>query len=163
MGILGAKLDVILDQIRTIQPKTYIEVGCYRCETMKEVAALGVPRLIGFDMFVTAPASEEPPLDGPPITYEEAQKFGFELIKGDSAETLTFLDGVVFDGPIVAFIDGGHSFKTALNDIKLLRKYQPNAILLVDDISMHGVRMALEASGLKWDVVGLETARFTPL
>lgn len=162
MGILGEKLDVILQQIEDIQPATYIEVGCYQCDTMREVEALGVPRLIGFDFFEQAPLSEEPPLDGPPIPFQEAQKLGFELYKGDTNETLEVLKDIHLEGPVVVFIDGGHSFKTTLQDIQSVNTYLPDAILLLDDISMHGVRMAMEASGLDWKVVGVETAKFTP-
>lgn len=162
MGILGAKLPVLLGQIRQISPQTYIEVGCYRCDTMKEVQKLGVPTLIGFDLFEQAPPNEEPPLDGAPVTYETAQTFGFELHKGDTNATLSVLKGRELAEPVVVFIDGGHSFTTTLNDIRQVRELQPNATLLIDDISMLGVRMAMEASGLTWEVVGLETARFTP-
>jgi hypothetical protein len=63
------------------------------------------------------------------------------------------------ESPIAVFIDGGHSFETTLSDIEMVQKYIPNAILLMDDISMHGVRLAMQASGLPWVKVGLETAR----
>ena len=161
MGILGAKLPGLLHQIRLIEPQTYIEIGCYRCDTMREVRALGVPRIIGFDLFETAPQHEEAPLDGPPITFEDAQK-EFEVYKGDTNETLKILQTLQLESPVVVFIDGGHSFKTTLRDIEQVREYLPNATLLIDDISMPGVKMAMEASGLKWNVVGLETAKFVP-
>lgn len=162
MGILGNKLPVILEQIKLLRPVTYIEIGCYRCETMKEVHKLGVETIIGFDLFEPAPENEEPPLDGPPVSFDEAETFGFELHKGDTNETLTVLKDRKFAEPIAIFIDGGHSFKTTLHDIKQANEYQPTAHLLIDDISMPGVKMAMEASGLKWRVVGLETAVFTP-
>ena len=113
---MGAKLDVILEQIKEIKPQTYIEIGCYRCDTMHEVKKLGVPRLIGFDLFEQADSHEEAPLDGLPITYEEALKFGYELYKGNTWETLNVLSGLELESPIVVFIDGGHSFETTLND-----------------------------------------------
>ena len=84
---MGAKLPVLLAEIEKIKPQTYIEIGCYQCDTMKEVAKLGVPRLIGFDLFEQAPEHEEAPLDGLPVTWEEAQTFGFELYRGDTNET----------------------------------------------------------------------------
>ena len=158
-SIMGAKLPVLLAEIEKIKPKTYIEVGCFQCDTMKEVAKLGVPRLIGFDLFEQAPDHEEAPLDGLPVTWEEAQMFGFELYKGDTKETLHCLKDLVLEGPIAVFIDGGHSFETTLSDIEMVQKYIPHATLLMDDISMHGVRLAMQASGLDWKTVGLETAR----
>lgn len=159
MGILGAKLDVILGQIKEIQPQTYIEIGCYRCDTMHEVKKLGVPRLIGFDLFEQAPSHEEPPLDGAPITFEEAKKFGYELYKGDTWLTLSNLEKLELTPPIVVFIDGGHSFETTLQDIDQVRVFIPHCTILLDDISMHGVQLAMKASGLSWREVGIETAR----
>ena len=162
MGILGEKLDTILYQVQLVKPKTYIEIGCYRCETMREVRELDiVNHIVGFDLFEPAPPEEEAPLDGPPITFEEAQK-EFEVYKGDTNETLKQLKGKDLEGPILIFIDGGRSMKTTLNDIKQCREYLPEATLLIDDISMHGVRMAMEASGLEWIVVGTEVAKFNP-
>lgn len=161
MGILGAKLDVLKYQVSEIQPKTWVEIGCYRCDTMREMRDLGVERLIGFDLFEPAPLDEAAPLDGPPISFEDAEK-EFEVYKGDTNKTLKVLAELDLEEPVVVFIDGGHSFKTTLNDIKQCREYLPNAILLIDDISMPGVKMAMEASELQWDVVGLETAKFTP-
>jgi hypothetical protein len=161
-SIMGAKLPVLLAEIEKIKPKTYIEIGCYQCDTMKEVAKLGVPRLIGFDLFKQAPEHEEAPLDGLPVTWEEAQTFGFELYRGNTMEilgpTLKTIAGD-FKYPVAVFIDGGHSFETTLSDIEMVQKYIPNAILLMDDISMHGVALAMKASGLPWVKVGLETAR----
>lgn len=161
-SILGDKLPVLLAQIAEIQPQTYIEIGCYQCETMHEVHKLGVPRLIGFDLFEQAPEHEEAPLDGLPITWEDAQKFGYELHRGNTMEilepTLKTMAGSIV-GPVVVFIDGGHSFETTLSDIETVQKHIPHAHILMDDISMHGVRLAMQMSGLPWRVVGLETAR----
>lgn len=159
MGIMGAKLPVLLGQVEEIKPQTYIEIGCYRCDTMHEVKKLGVPRIIGFDLFEQADSHEEAPLDGPPITYEEALKFGYELHKGNTWDTLHELKNIKATEPVLVFIDGGHSFETTLNDIEMVQEYLPTAILLMDDISMHGVRLAMKASGLNWKTVGLETAR----
>ena len=157
---MRAKLPELLAEIEKINPQTYIEIGCYQCDTMKEVAKLGVPRLIGFDLFEQAPEHEEAPLDGLPITLQEAKEFGcFELYKGDTKETLHHLKDLQLDGPVAVFIDGGHSFETTLSDIEMVQKYIPAAILLMDDISMHGVALAMKASGLPWVKVGLETAR----
>ena len=160
MGIMGDKLPVLLAQVEDIKPQTYIEIGCFRCDTMHEVKKLGVPRLIGFDLFEQAPTHEEAPLDGLPVTWEDAQKFGYELYKGDTNSTLHVLGGLTLTGPVMVFIDGGHSFETTLNDIEMVQKYIPSAHLIMDDISMHGVALAMKASGLDWRVVGLETARY---
>lgn len=156
---MGDKLPVLLAQVQDIQPQTYIEIGCFRCETMHEVKKLGVSRLIGFDLFEQAPEHEEAPLDGLPVSWEDAQAFGYELYKGDTNETLHVLKDVELTGPVMVFIDGGHSFETTLNDIEMIEKYIPGAHLIMDDISMHGVALAMKASGLPWVTVGLETAR----
>ncbi len=159
MGIMGDKLPVLLAQVEDIKPQTYVEIGCFRCDTMHEVKRLGVPRLIGFDLFEQAPENEEAPLDGLPVTWEEAQKFGYELYKGNTWDTLHVLKDINATDPVMVFIDGGHSFETTLNDIEMVQKYLPKAHLVMDDISMHGVRLAMQASGLNWKTVGLETAR----
>lgn len=158
-SILGDKLPVLLGQIQEIKPKTYIEIGCFQCETMHEVKKLGVPRLIGFDLFEQAPQHEEAPLDGLPVTWEVAQTFGYELYRGNTWETLKELEHIQAESPVVVFIDGGHSFETTLNDIEMVQKYLPGAHLIMDDISMHGVALAMKVSGLPWRKVGLETAR----
>jgi hypothetical protein len=118
-----------------------------------------VPRLIGFDLFEQAPAHEEAPLDGPPVTWEEAQKFGYELYKGDTNETLKILNNIPLTPPIAVFIDGGHSYETTMRDIAQAVKYIKHGTFLLDDISMPGVHRALADSGLPWRVVGIETAR----
>ena len=81
---MGDKLPVLLAQVEDIKPQTYIEIGCFRCDTMHEVKKIGIPRLIGFDLFEQAPEYEEAPLDGLPISWEDAQKFGYELYKGNT-------------------------------------------------------------------------------
>ena len=156
---MGKKLPVLLEQIKEINPDVYIEIGCYQCETMHEVKKLGVPRLIGFDLFEQAPDYEEAPLDGMPVTWEKAQTFGYELVKGDTNETLHQLKDMNIGGRVAVFIDGGHSFETTLSDIEMVQKYIPHAHLLMDDTSMHGVALAMKTSGLDWREVGLETAR----
>jgi len=161
MGILGEKLNVLKHQIGIIKPNTYIEIGCYRCDTMRELRKMGVQRIIGFDLFEQAPSNEEAPHDGPPISFEEARK-EFEVYEGDTNETLKVLRQFILKEPILIFIDGGHSFKTTLQDIKQCREYVVDATLLIDDTSMPGVKMAMEASGLDWVVVGTEMSKFNP-
>lgn len=161
-SILGAKLEVLLNEIRTIQPKTYIEIGCYQCDTMLEVQRLGIPRLIGFDLFEPAPNYEYPPNDGPPLTFDEASRLGLELVKGDTKETLSTLKKKRLKGPVVVFIDGGHSYDTTLRDIKQIREILPNAILLIDDISMPEVARAMSDSRLEWVKIGIEISKYAP-
>ena len=53
-SILGGKLPVLLSQIEEIKPQTYIEIGCFQCETMHGVALAmkisGLPwRVVGLE------------------------------------------------------------------------------------------------------------------
>lgn len=148
-NILGIKLDVILNQVKLYRPDNYIEVGCYRSETLKQVADNNpsVKKLIGLDLFEPAPDNEEPPFDGPPRTLEESKAYvpAATFIKGDTKQTIPKLPKLT--GKTLVFIDGGHSVETTLSDIKGIVKKYPKAKILIDDIGMPGVDRAIELSG----------------
>lgn len=153
-GILGPKLQILLNEIRALNPETYIEIGCYRCDTMRAVANLGVRRIIGFDLFEDAEphyaqldesgaGDEDLPLEGPPVSYAEAQTMGFEVYQGDTAETLKALPGMLIDGPVLVFLDGGHSYETVNSDWEKIQEALPGATVIFDDTSYPGVAEVL--------------------
>lgn len=133
VGILGSKLPLLLQTVEQYRPASYVEIGCYRCDTMKAVKAAGVPRVVGFDLFEPAPPEEDPPRDGPPVTIQEAIAMGFEVYQGDSKKTLIMLTQLNLAPPVLVFIDGGHSEETVLWDYKNITRYLPGAIVLLDD------------------------------
>jgi hypothetical protein len=158
-SILGPKLNVLLSSLSQCQPRTYIEIGCYQCVTLRLIKDLapvyGIERCIGFDLFEQSKGEkdslgvgeEHSPLDGPPVTYKEALDFGLEVYHGDTKETLHVIDELRLPEPVFAFIDGGHSTETCYSDMTTVRRYYPNAVLLIDDIDYPGVMAAIKESG----------------
>lgn len=158
-SVLGPKQDILLQLLSQYQPRTYIEVGCYQCVTLRLVQSLapvyGIGRCIGFDLFepstgeatIEGVGDEYAPLDGPPVTYEEAIGYGLEVYKGDSRDTLQTLSDLRCEEPVFAFIDGGHSFETCYSDIRAVKSCHPGAVLLVDDTDYPGVAKAIMKSG----------------
>lgn len=146
-GILGPKLGILLSIVRSVRPSTYIEVGCYRCDTMRAVRETGIPdRVIGFDLFLRhegdadrlGVGNEYAPLNGPPCTVDEARAMGFEVYAGDSKTTLDIIDTLDLDSPILVFLDGGHSYETVKSDFEKIARYCPDAVVVFDDISYAG-------------------------
>lgn len=153
-SILGPKLQILLNEVKSIKPETYIEIGCYRCDTMREVASLGVRRLIGFDLFDdakshyekmtdTGAGDDDLPLEGPPISLDKARAMGFEVYQGDTKETLKRLQGMLIDEPAFVFLDGGHSYETVSSDWTRIQEALPGAIVVFDDTSYPGVSEVL--------------------
>lgn len=153
-SILGPKLPILLREISAAKPETYIEIGCYRCDTMREVRTLRVPRIIGFDLFEDASqhyqdihksgaGTEDLPLEGPPISFDEAKAKGFEVYKGDTAETLLKLQELEIAGPVFVFLDGGHSFETVDFDWWTIHRSFPDATVVFDDSDYPGVAKVL--------------------
>jgi hypothetical protein len=147
MNVLGAKLELLLRQINIYKPNTYIEVGCFRCDTMKVVKNLGIPRVIGFDMFQpqSGPVTkhgvgeEGAPLDGDPLSYDEASALGFEVYEGNTRETLKMLSSMQLEPLVFVFIDGGHTYETVSSDYGLVVESIPDAVIVLDDITYPGV------------------------
>ena len=154
MGILGPKLPLLIKEIRSLKPATYIEIGCYRCETMAKIRMEGVKRIIGFDLFEeaaykvgdireTGTGIEDMPLEGPPITEAEAKARGFEVYKGDTRNTLAMLPDLSIKEPAMVFLDGGHSYETVSSDWLAVSNFLPGATVIFDDISYPGVAEVL--------------------
>lgn len=157
-NILGIKLDILLKQIKDFAPDNYIEIGCYRSETLKRVADSfpDIKVLIGLDLFEMADRSEIPPFDGPPRTLKDSQEYvpRAAFIKGDSKVTINDLPELT--GRVFVFIDGGHSIRTALSDIKNIVQKYPEAKIVIDDATMPEVGEAIKQSG--YDHVDLGTS-----
>lgn len=160
-SILGPKLDILLKQIECYEPDNYIEIGCYRCHTLKTVSDkfLSIKKLYGLDLFEDAPDYEIPPLDGPPLSLNEAKAYVPKaiFIKGDSKETMGKLPRL--SGKTFIFVDGGHSTETALADIRNAIIKYPKAFIILDDSTMPEVKKALEASGLAHEDLGYSLVR----
>lgn len=148
MTTLGVKYNPLRSEIEELQPKTYIEVGVYRLETFKSVSEeFDISSMIGFDLFNQAPNNEEAPVEGPPLPLSAAQELVPEavFIQGDSKETLLKLELMNLKPPVLAFVDGGHSYETIKTDIaNLLRVLPTGSVIIVDDGPMSGVKKALK-------------------
>ena len=160
-SVLGPKLDVLMEIIKNGKFKSYIEIGCYQCVTLEYVSSIGsifgLERCVGFDLFEAHSGEhgelgvgvEYAPLDGPPVSYEEAVAMGLEVYKGDTKVTLpSILPTLKLAEPVLAFVDGGHSFETCLADIKNVVAAYPRATLVVDDCDYPGVTRAVNECGL---------------
>lgn len=157
MTTLGIKYDVLKREIEELKPKTYIEIGVYKLETFSAVKEdFDIPEMYGFDLFEQADKHEVAPEDGPPPTYKEAKKRvpGTTLFAGDTKETLPNIALIEFPTPILAFVDGGHSYETVKSDIDVLLEELPTgSVIIIDDGPMSGVKKALETYD---DVIDLE-------
>lgn len=160
-SILGPKLPILLHEIAVAEPMTYIEIGCYRCYTLREVLIRGVPRGIGFDLFEdaqehyqhireTGAGEEDLPLDGPPISFEEAKAQGLEVYKGNTHETLSNLANLNIIEPVFVFLDGGHSEDTVRNDWCVVHETFPFATVVFDDAGYPGVAAVIRQLPLEW-------------
>ena len=164
-SVLGPKQGILLELLLKHQPKTYIEVGCYQCVTLRLVQDLadvyGIERCIGFDLFEASEGDvtndgvglEYSPLDGPPVGYIDALNMGLEVYRGDSKDTLQTLGDLRCHEPVFAFVDGGHSFATCISDIRNIRACHPSAIMLIDDSDYPGVHRAIIESGYHYKML----------
>jgi hypothetical protein len=149
-NILGIKLPVLLNEIKVSGAKTYIEIGCFQCGTMQFVRkAFPDIHIIGFDLFEPHEGETEEgkgkefaPLDGDPLTVEQALALGFEVYQGDTNGSLPIIFprlGLIAKNPILVFLDGGHSYETVKSDYMNVVKFFPGATIVIDDISYPGV------------------------
>lgn len=149
MGILGPKLPVLIKEVKHHKTRTYIEIGCYRCETMRAMRPY-VARMYGFDLFEDALKEQDNrsdlgagegflPLDGPPMNHADARGMGFDVFKGDTRETLHLLPKLNIEPPCFVFLDGGHDEETVRSDWSLVTEYIPDATVMFDDVSYPGV------------------------
>jgi hypothetical protein len=151
-NILGAKLPVLLNEIKVSGADTYIEIGCFQCGTMRFVRkAFPNIHIIGFDLFEPHEGETEQgkgkefaPLDGDPLTFDQARELGFEVYQGDTNESLPRIFPILrrtmkYSSPVLVFLDGGHSYETVRSDYMNVSKFFPGATVVFDDISYPGV------------------------
>lgn len=159
-SILGPKLGIILKHIERCKPDNYIEIGCYRCHTIRTVSEQFPDiALYGLDLFDEAPSEELAPLDGAPMCLSEAEACvpRAVFLKGDSKRTVNALPKL--SGGIFVFIDGGHSAETTKADLMNIIKKYPKAEIVMDDATMPEVRQGLNETGLAYEPIGYSLVR----
>lgn len=153
-SILGDKLNDIIKCVKHFNPDFYIEVGCYRLGTSIDVLMSSNARGYFFlDLFDTASSNELPPEERP-LSIEEAKDIigtisglfssAIFLAKGASTQTLPAIIQKINDAnkTLFVFIDGGHSYETALEDMKNVLGFDGNIILAIDDFKFRTVYAA---------------------
>ena len=194
--------NVFLNIVHQHKPKNFLEVGVFCGVTARNVCELlniihsGNFKYIGIDLFgdktnvdEKVPKYLQKQSFSNPIknlfyniilrenlnSYESVQKFlkkfskNITLIKGNSNKILQHLDMENID---FAFLDGGHSFETVLNDLNLLfDKISSNkdAIILCDDYEdadyITGVKRAVDQfvkeKKLKFEIIEKRFAKIT--
>jgi predicted O-methyltransferase YrrM len=133
-------VNVLYAASKTIQPRTYLEIGVRRgrsvCTVVRGCPNVGV---LAFDMWVPGYAGMENP--GPEFVKSEIKKHGHTgeiyFINGNSHQTIP---AFFRQNPQAAFdmitVDGDHSEEGALDDLKnLIPHLSVGGILVFDDIA----------------------------
>lgn len=133
--------ELIAALVQGIGADTYAEIGVLRGRTLARV--LGVnPKLLALGV----------DLDPIPITHERLTP-----LVGDSKDVLWECDFK----PDVVFVDGGHDYKTASNDIRWAKERGAKVILVHDIYCFPAVGAAvLDALSDGWTAVQLRTRPF---
>lgn len=142
------RLEQVINYVEDKKPDVFLEIGTWNGTMAKALLKLGAKKYIGFDLFeegseelddiennakkrVTEEEVRER-LDGALKTYGEGKEY--ELIKGNTRETLKkyvkdkeyFVD--------CCLIDGGHSAATIKNDfLNILKIMKDDGVIFMDD------------------------------
>ncbi|MFW9943667.1 MAG: class I SAM-dependent methyltransferase [Candidatus Sifarchaeia archaeon] len=142
------RLEQVINYVEDKKPGVFLEIGTWNGTMAKALLKLGAKKYIGFDLWeegseelddiennakkrVTEEEVRER-LDGALKTYGEGKEY--ELIKGNTRETLKkyvkdkefFVD--------VCLIDGGHSAATIKNDfLNVLKIMKDDGVIFMDD------------------------------
>lgn len=135
--------DVIAKMVKSLpDAKLYVEIGCLHGWTVEKVLDEN-------------PTVEAIGIDIQPIPLERVR---FRPIQGDSRKVLWGLDGVE---PDVVFVDGGHDYETASNDIRWAQERGARLIIVHDIYSFAGVGQAVrEATRDGWSMVEMPVRQF---
>ncbi len=152
---LGVKFDLLLWAYNKEKPKYFIEVGTYKCQTSVGLFKNHLPKkAFLLDLFEKASPDELPP-EQPPVTADQALKiisenfgndFDCSVVVGNSFETLPHVINSINsfdDGTSFAFIDGGHSYETAISDLKNVCNIRHELLVAIDDANFVGVNAAI--------------------
>lgn len=141
---MANRYNQLIDIIRDIRPREIVEVGTWngiRAMLMAEEALKHQEQVhyTGFDLFEHATEETDkrefnvkPHVSAKKVAEqleafsEQHKGFSYELIVGDTNETLRDFNG----NPDLAFVDGGHSIATIRNDVDSLRCAK---LVVVDD------------------------------
>jgi hypothetical protein len=155
-SILLDKLDDIIKCVKYFNPDFYIEIGCYRLGTSIDVLMSSQANSYFFlDLFDSASVNELPP-EEKPLSIEEAKDIvntisplfspstSISLVQGASTQTLPGVIEKINNPDKIAFIfiDGGHSYETALEDMKNTLQFSGDIILAIDDFKFRTVHAA---------------------
>lgn len=153
-NILGEKINDILKLVSYFNPDFYVEVGCHRLGTAIEVLLSSKAKAYFFlDLFSIAGQHEIAPEDEP-LSIDEAKDIvdtisglfaaPIFLAKGMSTQTLPSIVKKINDQSkrVFIFVDGGHSYETAIADMKNSLAFNGEIILAIDDFKFRGVYAA---------------------
>lgn len=164
----------LLGIIQEEKPKTIVEIGAWSGDRAIEMAtqliADDLPcHYVGFDLFEEATdETDEAELNVKKhFSLDDVKnklagfagehpKFTFELFKGNTRTTLANFDPDQFEGPVMAFIDGGHSCHTIASDLNAVLGcdvivlddyYREDEDGKMPDTSKYGCNHVLESVG----------------
>lgn len=153
---LGVKYDLLLWAYEKIKPQYFAEVGTYKCQTSIGLFKTHLPnRAYLIDLFEKAPPEELPPNDLP-ITSDQAvgliqenfgDDFDCEIVVGNSIDTLPVVVDAInsFEpGSTFIFVDGGHSYDTAVADLMNVNLIKHELYVAIDDANFTGVAHAID-------------------
>ena len=168
-----SRYEQLLQIVEQVKPRTIIEVGTYNGDRAIQMAteALkhGPVNYYGFDLFEEATAetdAQESNVKAHYLYEDVRQKldewrngnvnFSFGLTPGNTRETLAKIVEAPFpEGPVLAFIDGGHSLETIQSDYEFINLVADHIVLddyykPIDgspDIEKFGCNKILESIG----------------
>jgi len=153
---LGVKYDLLLWAYEKIKPQYFIEVGTYKCQTSVGLFKAHLPsRAYLIDIFEKAPVEELPPEEAP-FTSDQAleliqKNFGNEfdcgIVIGNSIDSLPIVVEAInsFEpGSTFIFVDGGHSYDTAVADLMNASLIKHDVYVAIDDANFSGVSAAIQ-------------------
>jgi hypothetical protein len=152
---LGVKYDLLLWAYKKIEPKYFIEVGTYKCQTSVGLFKTHLPnKAYLIDLFEKAPPEEFPP-DQTPVTSDQAveliqQNFGDDfdcgVVVGNSIDSLPIVIEAInsFEaGSTFVFVDGGHSYETTIADLMNVNLIKHEVCVAIDDANFTDVNRAI--------------------
>ena len=153
---LGVKYDLLLWAYEKIKPQYFIEVGAYKCQTSVGLFKAHLPsKAYLIDIFEKAPVEELPP-EQAPVTSDQAleliqKNFGDEfdcgIVIGNSIDSLPIVIEAInsFEpGSTFIFVDGGHSYETAVADLMNASLIKHDVYVAIDDANFPGVNSAIQ-------------------
>lgn len=134
------RLEQVLDRVELLKPNIVLEVGTWNGLMAKTMLKYGAKKYIGFDLFEEGSEDLDKIENNLKKRVDEKsvrellKDYDFELIKGNTRQTLK--EYVKDKKPFVdfAFIDGGHSKATIKSDLlNILTIMTDDGVVFLDD------------------------------